>query len=61
MHARLISITGADVTAAAKFLEDRASVIAGQKGFRQLAASGDRSKGNDGTFASITRHEQPLP
>jgi heme-degrading monooxygenase HmoA len=46
MHARLIFVTGADVTAAAKFLEDRASVIAAQKGFRQLAASGDRSKGN---------------
>ena len=40
-----ISVTGADVTAATKFLEDRASAIAAHKGFRQLAASGDRSKG----------------
>jgi heme-degrading monooxygenase HmoA len=46
MHARLIFVTGADVTVAAKFLEDRASVIEAQKGFRQLAASGDRSTGN---------------
>lgn len=45
MHARLLFVTGADVTAAAKFLEDRAPVIAAEKGFRQLAASGDRSRG----------------
>jgi hypothetical protein len=46
MFARLIFVTGADVAAAVAFLRERASVITAQRGFRQLAASGDRSSGN---------------
>ena len=46
MSARIISVTGADVSAAARFLEDTAApVIAAQPGFEQIAASGDRSRG----------------
>jgi hypothetical protein len=46
MHARLVTITGADVNGAAKFLEERVAPVASQqKGFRQLAAAGDRSRG----------------
>jgi hypothetical protein len=46
MHARLVTITGADVAAATKFLGERVVPVASQqKGFRQLAAAGDRSRG----------------
>ncbi len=45
MFARLLFVTGVHVAAAVPFLEERASVIAAQRGFRQLAASGDRSAG----------------
>jgi hypothetical protein len=46
MHARLVTITGADVAAATTFLaENVAPVASQQKGFRQLAAAGDRSRG----------------
>ena len=46
MHARLVTITGADVGAATKFLSEKVAPVASQqKGFRQLAAAGDRSRG----------------
>lgn len=46
MHARLVTITGADVDAAVRYLEETAApVVSQQKGARQLAASGDRSRG----------------
>ena len=46
MHARLTTITGADVDAAIKYLEETAAPVLGQqKGIRQLAASGDPAKG----------------
>ena len=45
MHARLVTITGTDVDAAVKFLEETVAPMASQqKGFRQLAAAGDRSR-----------------
>jgi heme-degrading monooxygenase HmoA len=46
MHARLVTITGADVDSAVRYLEETAApVIAEQRGFRQVAASGDRARG----------------
>ncbi len=46
MHARLVTITGTDVDAAVKLIEERVAPLASQqKGFRQLAAAGDRSRG----------------
>jgi len=46
MHARLVTITGSDVNAAVKFLDEKVGPAAAQqRGFRQLAASGDRSRG----------------
>jgi len=46
MHARLVTITGTDVDAAVRFLNEKVAPVASkQKGFRQLAASGDRSRG----------------
>jgi hypothetical protein len=46
MHARLVTITGTDVDAAVKFLEEKVVPVASRhKGFRQVFASGDRSRG----------------
>jgi hypothetical protein len=46
MFARLVTITGTDVDAAVKFIEEQVSPMASQqRGFRQLAAAGDRSRG----------------
>jgi len=46
MHARLVTITGTDVDAALKFIDEKVGPAAAQqRGFRQLAASGDRSRG----------------
>jgi heme-degrading monooxygenase HmoA len=46
MHARLVTITGTDVDAALKFVDEKVGPAAAQqRGFRQLAASGDRSRG----------------
>ena len=46
MQVRLVNITGTDVGAAVKFLDERvAPVMTQQKGFRQVAASGDRARG----------------
>jgi hypothetical protein len=46
MHARLVTITGTDVDAAVRFLDEKVVPVASQqKGFRQVAASGDRSRG----------------
>ncbi len=46
MHARLVTITGTDVNAVVRYLEDKvAPAVSQHRGFRQLAASGDRSRG----------------
>ena len=46
MHARLTTIIGTDVDAAVRFTEEKvAPVVSQHKGFRQLAVSGDRSRG----------------
>jgi hypothetical protein len=46
MHARVVTITGADVDGAVRYLEETAApVVTQQKGARQLAASGDRARG----------------
>ena len=46
MHARLVTITGTDVDAAVRFLDEKVVPVASQqKGFRHVAASGDRSRG----------------
>jgi hypothetical protein len=46
MHARLVTITGTDVDAAVKFIGEQVAPMASQqKGFRQLTAAGDRSRG----------------
>ena len=46
MHARMVNITGTDVSGVLKYLEETvAPVVAEQKGFRQMGVSGDRSAG----------------
>lgn len=46
MHVRLVTVSGTDVDAAVKLVEEKVAPVASQqKGFRQLAAAGDRSRG----------------